>query len=117
MKSNKFKNGLEAPNIDTDIMYCYKYYVEPKFNYDAQNHYWMNLPATLSTMANDDSFHDADIKLTSSFIDSVIEKKYGGKVLDVCGGIGRCGPMLANYFDAIDIFDISPGFGDLNIEK
>jgi len=39
--------------------------------------------------------------------------KYGGRVLDLCGGIGRCGPLLSKHFDTIDILDIDPGWGKI----
>jgi hypothetical protein len=35
LKLGRLRNGLGVYNIDTEILYCYPYYVEPKFDYDA----------------------------------------------------------------------------------
>ena len=46
-------------------------------------------------MANNGFFHAADLELTENFLEHFKESIRGGKVLDICGGIGRCGNMLA----------------------
>ena len=68
-------------------------------------------------MANNDDFHVADIVLTEKFLEPFKESIRGGKVLDICGGIGRCGNMLAKLFDTIDIYDLKPSFGELEKAK
>ena len=35
----------------------------------------------------------------------------GYRVLDICGGIGRNGKLLAEHFEKIDILDLEPSFG------
>ena len=67
----------------------------------------------MKSMANDKKFHESDIKMTNAFLEPFKEAISGGRVLDICGGIGRCGNMLAKLFDKIDIYDLKPGWGDL----
>jgi hypothetical protein len=40
LELNSLSDGLGVYNVDTDILYCYPYYVEPKFAYEAQLAYW-----------------------------------------------------------------------------
>ena len=41
----------------------------------------------------------------------------GHRVLDICGGIGRNGELLAEHFEKVDILDLEPSFGSTPPEK
>ena len=38
--ANNYRNGVGIQNRETDILYCYEYYAEPKFRYEDQEAYW-----------------------------------------------------------------------------
>lgn len=68
-------------------------------------------------MANNSKFSKKDIKQTLKFLKPIKEQVRGSRVLDICGGISRCGSILSNLFDEVDVCDLSPSFGNLPSEK
>ena len=68
-------------------------------------------------MANNKQFHKKDIEITIEFLEFLKPQVKGGNVLDICGGMSRCGQLLSNMYDKIDIFDIKPNFGSLDETK
>ena len=62
-------------------------------------------------MANDEEFQKKDEELTRDFMIDIVTNFSGYRVLDICGGIGRNGKLLAEHFEKIDILDLEPSFG------
>ena len=103
--------------MDSDILYCSRFYAEPRFRYQDQELYWLQQPANLAAMAHSKIFSKKDIKITMDFLNSIRKRIQGGRVLDLCGGISRYGKVLESLFDEIDIFDLKPSFGDIEPGK
>jgi hypothetical protein len=112
--ANSFGQGIGARNIDSDILYCNRFYAEPRFRYGDQELYWQRQPADLASMAHNKNFSRKDISITECFIDSIKQHLHGGRVLDLCGGIARCGNVLEEHFDLIDVLDLKPSFGNIS---
>ena len=68
-------------------------------------------------MAHSNDFHIKDLKAIKSFIKHFRNDLKGERLLDLCGGMGKIGSALQNRYDYIDVFDISPSFGDIEAEK
>ena len=94
-----------------------KDYAEPCIRYDKQASYWKNKPKNLESMANCQMFQDSDLQWTKDFMEEQMSGFVGGRVLDLCGGIGRNGQLLMQFFDTIDIIDLEPDFGSTPTEK
>lgn len=68
-------------------------------------------------MAHNSKFSQKDLELTNDFLKDLEAKIKGKMVLDICGGISRCGSILSNMFDKIDVCDLLPSFGQIAPEK
>ena len=68
-------------------------------------------------MAHNSKFSKRDMQITTEFLKPILDDIRGETVLDLCGGISRCGRMLSEIYKRIDIFDLAPSFGTIPPEK
>ena len=68
-------------------------------------------------MANNNKFNAKDQKLTIDFLQGISNDIRGKKVIDLLGGLSRCGQILMKLFDVIDVIDLNPTFGDIPITR
>ena len=116
-EANNFPTGKGTNDIDKDVMICANMYAEPAFRYEKGEEYWKNEIQDIKSMANNKKFNEKDIEITKEFLEFLRPQISGGIVLDICGGSSRCGEVLSDMYNTIDIFDIKPSFGELAHEK
>ncbi len=68
-------------------------------------------------MASTEEASALDLAMLGNHFKSINLAKHGGKVLDLCGGIGRCGLLLSKHYEIIDIMDLQPGWGAIKNKK
>ena len=77
-------------------------------NYKHQWKYWNKKKPNLERMADNREASQEDLDSITKFLKQHLVPKYG-RCIDLCGGMGRCGQMLEEFADTIDILDINPG--------
>ena len=61
LAGNKLEDDKGVRSVDQDILFCSRFYAEPKFRYDEQEEYWKSRQRTIKAMANNSRFSKMDI--------------------------------------------------------
>ena len=60
--ANNYESFQGVRDVETDVLYCYSVYCEPRFRYAEQEKYWEEQLKNLKSMAHNKLFHRVDQK-------------------------------------------------------